>query len=512
MAIITKSSTSGNWNATSSWVGGVVPTSADDVIFDATSAGVILNVASSVKSLDMTGFTNIFTQSANLTVSGSTNSTGQAWNVGPLVVVAGGYAFTTGIFTFAANSHSIEFKDTTTRFVPTFNGPTSFNHKIYSDVYYGIGCEAGVGNFTTQNAQPNNFDFGTFSMIYKGDVKRAPGGGGGYYVLCTQRFGNPIRNIGTYKSDNIIVDIGDGETGFIHAALQNIGFTLKSGLLKPGRTNNPNDSGVYVVKGGLSFATQVNATASIHRTGGTYSSDFNIVVGGPDFTNQRFSLNTMIWDIDQPIKYLLSFQENFTGTGAANFTNSKIVAQKPINVEYFYPTFNGGPGVPFFTPGPQTTQRVQSRFITGTGGLSASNLIINPYITTTGENPITQDAMTTTLTYQPVVCGMKFTSDAIHKIGNLFVLGSYTDFANDILPGQYTSWSNGSFTSLTASVPATIQLGNSGFGFKYDFTDINFTSNTMYAIGGVLSNTTGATTSGPSGGGGGGQTAFTFVN
>jgi len=88
---------------------------------------------------------------------------------------------------------------------------------------------------------------------------------------------------------------------------------------------------------------------------------------------------------------------------------------------------------------------------------------------------------------------------------------------NDILTQglNVNSLSNvyGTFSSQTASVPATIQLGNDGLTWGYGFKDLNFTSKTMYAINGTLQNTTGATTSYPTTGGvGGGETSHTFVN
>ena len=72
MAIITISNSGGNWNSTGTWVGGVIPTSTDDVVCSATSGALTVNVTSAqCKTIDFTNYTNTFTISASqiLTVS-----------------------------------------------------------------------------------------------------------------------------------------------------------------------------------------------------------------------------------------------------------------------------------------------------------------------------------------------------------------------------------------------------------------------------------------------------------
>ncbi len=61
----------GNYNAAGTWVEGVVPTSADDVVATATSGQLTVNVASAAKTFNMAGYTNTLTMNALLTVSGS---------------------------------------------------------------------------------------------------------------------------------------------------------------------------------------------------------------------------------------------------------------------------------------------------------------------------------------------------------------------------------------------------------------------------------------------------------
>lgn len=69
MATIVAAAGGGNWNATGTWVGGVVPTAADDVQLNGTSGNVTINVNSVCRSLDCTGYTGTLNHSSTATLS-----------------------------------------------------------------------------------------------------------------------------------------------------------------------------------------------------------------------------------------------------------------------------------------------------------------------------------------------------------------------------------------------------------------------------------------------------------
>lgn len=77
MATRTISNTGGNYNAVGTWVEGIVPTSADDVVATATSGQLTVNVGSAASTINFTNYTNTLTinSSFTLTVSGVGTST-----------------------------------------------------------------------------------------------------------------------------------------------------------------------------------------------------------------------------------------------------------------------------------------------------------------------------------------------------------------------------------------------------------------------------------------------------
>lgn len=74
MAIRTISVLGGNYNNIATWVEGVVPTNADDVIATATSGQLTVNVASVCQSIDFTNYVSTLTINNTLTVGAATST------------------------------------------------------------------------------------------------------------------------------------------------------------------------------------------------------------------------------------------------------------------------------------------------------------------------------------------------------------------------------------------------------------------------------------------------------
>ena len=74
MALRTVSNTGGNWNATTAWVGGVVPIANDTVDFTATSGNLVVNVTTAaLGGINFSNYVGTITFNANISVNTSVN-------------------------------------------------------------------------------------------------------------------------------------------------------------------------------------------------------------------------------------------------------------------------------------------------------------------------------------------------------------------------------------------------------------------------------------------------------
>jgi len=74
MATRTISNTGGNWNATGTWVEGIVPVAADDIVATATSGNVTVNVSASIRSFNFTNYVGTITVNNALSVGGTVSN------------------------------------------------------------------------------------------------------------------------------------------------------------------------------------------------------------------------------------------------------------------------------------------------------------------------------------------------------------------------------------------------------------------------------------------------------
>jgi hypothetical protein len=169
MAVITVSATGGNFNATASWVGGVVPTSADDIVGAATSGQLTVNVASTVRSMNFSAYTNTITFNNTLTLGTAslTNDFGGA---------STNYAGTSNIICSVAST----FVQNNTNRIPGLQvgaGTKTLNTNLYVQKFLNTATITINGNTIfsngdfgqlTQNTIPGNTTQGTTSFVLDG--------------------------------------------------------------------------------------------------------------------------------------------------------------------------------------------------------------------------------------------------------------------------------------------------------------------------------------------------------
>jgi hypothetical protein len=71
MAVRTIAAGGGNWNATATWMEGIVPVLGDDVFAAVTSGQLTVNIAAACTSINFTNYTNTLTMNATLSVGGN---------------------------------------------------------------------------------------------------------------------------------------------------------------------------------------------------------------------------------------------------------------------------------------------------------------------------------------------------------------------------------------------------------------------------------------------------------
>ncbi len=122
---ITISDAGGNWSATGTWVGGVVPTSADNVVATATSGNVTIDAAASARSVDLTGYVGTLTHNSAITLSIGDGTAG-AGNIALKFVSGMTYTLvsvTTSAISFISTSTTVQTVD----FAGKISGNVTYN-------------------------------------------------------------------------------------------------------------------------------------------------------------------------------------------------------------------------------------------------------------------------------------------------------------------------------------------------------------------------------------------------
>jgi len=137
MAVRTIAAGGGNWNATATWMEGIVPIAGDTVFAAVTSGQLTVNVASACTSINFTNYTNTLTMNATLSVGGSVTlvaamtitGTGILSITAAATMTSNGKTWT-GALTLFGGSHSFGDNWTVTGLLTTTTNTTLNNNSI----------------------------------------------------------------------------------------------------------------------------------------------------------------------------------------------------------------------------------------------------------------------------------------------------------------------------------------------------------------------------------------------
>jgi len=207
MATRTISDLGGNYNATTTWVEGVVPTSADDVVATATSGQLTVNVSAAARSIDLTLYTNTLTLNNNwtLNVTGLTHTFGAGMD----------FASTsdTARIVFAQNATLVQ---NTTNRIPGLRFSGTATRTLSTNIYCTHFDTTSTNTVTTNgNILYSNGDFGNTTVLgsngrLQGTTKFVLDGSG----IISQVFNTEveINTTGTYSTNYQGITLGSLST------------------------------------------------------------------------------------------------------------------------------------------------------------------------------------------------------------------------------------------------------------------------------------------------------------
>jgi hypothetical protein len=164
----TISNAGGNYNAVGTWVEGIVPTSADDVVSTATSGQLTMNVAGAALSLNLSNYTNTLTMTNALTVTNNIT-------LGASMSFAG---------TGALTSISTATITTNGRSIPSFTIASANTVKTLADNLSATTYSQTAVTTLNGNSMfiTGNFNSSTFSILGTSNIRIA--GSGAQSINC----------------------------------------------------------------------------------------------------------------------------------------------------------------------------------------------------------------------------------------------------------------------------------------------------------------------------------------
>ena len=435
MATRTISNAGGNYNATGTWVEGVVPTSADDVVSTATSGQLTVNVTSAALSINLSNYNNTVTVNAAWTISGTgSHNLGTGTWSGPSLPTATARIIFSGSCTLTGTTASrpvwnIDFTN------------TNSTKTLASDIYVRDVAVVPTSAGTTLTLA------GNFVLYVSGNFASQ-------FVTTRTSSGSELGRININNTKIVLNGSGFISTPRLYGTIEidstsTVGYTTRANGLNLG----PNGStGVTfsIISGSISNQMQV----FLCKTSGQSQTDV-------------FNLN-----ITRPLNLILDYgaaQGAILGTYSINGTT--------LNLNKFHSLPNVTRSVT--TSGAGSVVVRPEVLITGCG-LSASELIFVPvisYLTTTNVNH----------TYVNRSNGFRLNSDFEHKVGKISGEGG---FPESLIAGA-TSTVVPFLRSLTASQVATLNIASASAINDVSVLDINCNGSRLYTLGsGTVSNST----------------------
>lgn len=169
MAVITISNTGGNFNATGTWVGGVVPLTTDTINATATSGPLTINVASTVAGVDFTNYVS------TLAINFAFTITGPIVLVNTMTITGTEYLTASGTSTIRTNGEVIPYL----RFVGQNTTRTLLDNITCTNLLQTFGNQnptvngatISVSNFRTSTVGGGSYGWlqGNATIIFNGD-------------------------------------------------------------------------------------------------------------------------------------------------------------------------------------------------------------------------------------------------------------------------------------------------------------------------------------------------------
>ena len=317
MATITISNTGGNWNATGTWVGGVLPVAADTVVATATSGPVNVTVAAVISILDLSLYTNTLTLTSSLTVGGTLTGANILTLSASMTIVSPTSA---GILLITGGANTNNNIRSNGCVIPYFAHAVVVTNRTATllDNFTITNYIQYVGNSTRT--------YNGFQLNITNWLQNPAGGGGSGIIVGTTKI--------YFNGANCTFDGISGQT-----AQQPIGnpiyidtpgnFTITGGITAVPYTAT---NGIYYLQGTVlgTKVLKIYGPSNITGVNGTYEMDLNgagtwttITVDNSGQTGRTTTLR-LLSDLNFTDFYL------FANTLTSNYTNAGLASRSPI--------------------------------------------------------------------------------------------------------------------------------------------------------------------------------------